>query len=130
MVGAAAEQVPQVRLGEPQVELAGVAAREHQQVVGDPGEPVGFLGGGVHRGGEFRGAASRPRGQLEFPAQHSERRTQLVAGVVDERALASSVRRSRLSRSFMVPARAATSSLVRGTCRTAGGVIAHRDRRA
>jgi hypothetical protein len=61
---AAAEQVPQVRLGEPQIEPVGVASRQCQEVVGDAGEPVGFLGGGVHGGGKFGGAASRPGGKL------------------------------------------------------------------
>ncbi len=88
MVGAAREELPQVRLPQAQAELAGVAAGEHQQVVGDPGEPFRFFGGAADCGGEFLGAAARTPGQLEFPAQHGERGSQLVAGVVDEGAFA------------------------------------------
>ena len=46
-------------------------------------------------------------------------RSSWLASATNARSV-SSARRSRLSRLFMVPARAAISSLVRGTCRTAG----------
>ena len=85
---AASEQLPQVCLRELQVEPAGVAAGEQQEIVGDPGEPVGFLGGAAHGGGEFRGAASWASGQFQFPAQDGEGGAELVAGVGDEGAFA------------------------------------------
>ena len=87
MLRAAGQQRLQLGLLEPQVELVVVAAGEQQQVVGDPGEPFGFVGRVVHRGGEFLAAAAGPAGELEFPAQHRERGAQLVAGVGDEGAL-------------------------------------------
>lgn len=128
MVGAGREELPQVRLPEPQVELAGVAAGEDQQVVGHPSEPFCFFRGAAHRGGEVLGAAARPAGRFEFPAQHGERGSKLVAGVVDEGTFA--IERAPEPGEQVVHGPGQGGDLVpRARDLDAGGVAAHGDRR-
>ena len=85
--GAAAEQVPDVRPLQPEAEPLLVAPGQQQQVVGEPGQPLGFRPGAADRGGQLGLAAAGPGRELQFPPQHRERVTQLVAGVGDEGAL-------------------------------------------
>ena len=85
--GAAAEQGPDVRPLQPEAEPVLVAPGQQQQVVGEPGQPLGFRAGAADRGGQLGRAAAGPGRELEFPPQHRERVAQLVAGVGDEGAL-------------------------------------------
>ena len=126
--GTAGEQRPQCGLLQLEAEPVFVTAGEQQQVAGDPGQPVGFGGRASYRGGQFLTAASGPLRELEFAAEHRERRAQLVAGVRDERPLPRSARWSRPSRSFIVAASAAISSLVAGTSMLDSSVLACRGR--
>ena len=68
--------------------LALVGARDHEQVLGEPGEPVDLLRRGAQCRAQLVGRAARALGQLELGAQDRQRRPQLVAGVRDEDALA------------------------------------------
>ena len=69
---------------QPQAEPVLVAPGQQQQVVGEPGQPLGFGAGAAHRGGQVVPAAAGTRRQLQLAAQHRQRGAQLVAGVGDE----------------------------------------------
>ena len=64
-----------------------VGPGEQQQILGQPDQPVGLLGGLVDRLDERFTAATRPRRELELRAQDRQRGAQLVPGVGDETAL-------------------------------------------
>jgi len=81
------EQPPDIRPLPPQCELALVAPGEQQEVVAEPRQPLGLGRGVAHSGSQLLTAAARPRGELEFPAEHRQRSAQLVAGVDDQGAL-------------------------------------------
>jgi hypothetical protein len=71
-----------------QLEAVAVGAREQQQVVGQPAEPLGLLDGRGGRRLQVRAGGLVARHELELGPQHRERAAQLVAGVGDERAFA------------------------------------------
>jgi hypothetical protein len=72
----------------PQRQPPAVGAGDQQQVVGEPGEPVDLLRGPADRLAELVLRLRVAQRQLELRAQQRERRTQLVARVGDEVALA------------------------------------------
>jgi len=57
---------------------------EHQQVVGQAGEPVGLLQCRAQRGGQLAGIAGAPQGEFEFGGDQAQRGAQFVAGVGGE----------------------------------------------
>ncbi len=81
------EQRARLDLLPPELQLALLPPREQQQVLGDPGEPVGLDRGGAERLLELGDRPLPPQRQVELRPQQRERRPQLVARVGDEAAL-------------------------------------------
>src|SRR3954451_23258616 len=63
-------------------------ARQDQEVLGDADDPVGLLGGRADRGAKLIDGAPVAQRDVELGLQDGQGRTQFVAGVGDERALA------------------------------------------
>ena len=83
-----AEQLTGVEPLEPKLEVPLLGAGQQQQVVGDPGEPVGLPGSRLDRGTKLIRRTALAQGKFQFGLQQRERRPQLVACVRDEPALA------------------------------------------
>ena len=82
------EQGPQLDRLPRDRQLALVEARDHEQVLGELGQPIDLLPGRANGGAEVLGRALRAVCQLELRPQDRERRSQLVACVVHEDAFA------------------------------------------
>ena len=82
------EQLGDLDLLAPQRELAAIEARDHQQVLREPHQPLRLLRGGRERRAQLLGRASAPQRQLQLGLEDAERRAQLVARVGDEAPLA------------------------------------------
>ena len=95
--------------------VALVGAGEHEQILGEPREAVGLLGGRAQRVLELVRRARPAQRELELGLQQRERRAQLVARVGDEAALARRApASSRPSIAFSVsPSRRISSSRAR-----------------
>ena len=113
-LGAVPEQGSDIGPLQPEAEPVLVAPGQQQQVIGEPGQPFGFRLGVADRGGQLPMAAARPRRELKFPLQRRRGGAAGQASATRARWLASA-RCSRPSRSFIVQARAASSSRVDGT---------------
>ena len=65
-----------------------VGAGDHEQVVGQAGQPLGLLAGAGHRAPQLGHGPGAAVGQLQLGPEDGQRRAELVAGVGDEVALA------------------------------------------
>ena len=75
-------------------QAVGVGAGEHQQVVGEPAQPVHLLLAPSAAPARRLGVAALHPGHLQLGLEHGERRPQLVAGVGDEARSRSSAART------------------------------------
>ncbi len=80
------EQLARVDLGGPQRRLAGTV--EHEEVLGEPDQPVNLFGRRADRPLQLLVRPRPPQRKLELRAKQGERRAQLVTRVCDEAALA------------------------------------------
>ncbi len=86
--GHRAEQLSDLDLLAPRRELAAIEARDHQQVLREPHQPLRLLRGGLEGRAQLLGGASAPQRQLQLGLENAERRAQLVARVRGEAPLA------------------------------------------